>query len=82
MENVADGRWEDLGGVDLGVFEGEWFDAWDVQGYLEERWGCRFEGGSSFAECLVEDEDEGEGESPGLSSDSSGSSATNDGMWS
>lgn len=80
VENVVDGRWEDLSEMDLRGFEGEWFDAYDVQGYLEERWGCKLDPKSSFAECLVEDE---EGEefgggssegSPSLTRSSSGDS--------
>lgn len=56
MESVADGRTQDLEGIDLGGFEGEWFDSYDVQGYLEEQWHCRIDPRSSFAECLVDDE--------------------------
>ncbi|KAF2127972.1 hypothetical protein P153DRAFT_319132 [Dothidotthia symphoricarpi CBS 119687] len=58
VESVADGQWEDIDGVDLSGFEGEWFDAYDVQGYLEERWGCRIDPKSSFAECWVEEEED------------------------
>lgn len=71
MESVADGQIQDLEGIDLVGFEGEWFDAYDVQGYLEEQWRCRIDPKSSFAECLVEDEDattlDNETEPPGLS---------------
>ncbi|KAF3038213.1 hypothetical protein E8E11_004973 [Didymella keratinophila] len=56
MESVADGQSHDCEGIDLAGFEGEWFDAYDVQGYLEEQWHCRIEPRSSFAECLIEDE--------------------------
>jgi hypothetical protein len=56
MESVADGQIDDREGIDLAGFEGEWFDAYDVQGYLEEQWHCRIDPRSSFAECLVEDE--------------------------
>lgn len=56
-ENVTDGRIQDLEGVDIGGFEGKWFDSYDVQGYLEERWHCRINPKSSFAECLIDDED-------------------------
>ncbi|KAH7394454.1 hypothetical protein BKA66DRAFT_509725 [Pyrenochaeta sp. MPI-SDFR-AT-0127] len=56
IENVEDGRTEDLGNVDLSGFEGEWFDAHDVQGYLEEQYVCRIDPRSSFSECLVEEE--------------------------
>jgi hypothetical protein len=57
IENVADGRWEDLDGLELIGMEGEWFDAYDVQGYLEEHWNCRLDPASSFAECQIEDEE-------------------------
>lgn len=57
LESVTDGQIEDLEGVDLNGYEGEWFDAYDVQGYLEEQWHCRIDPKSSFAECLVEHED-------------------------
>ncbi|KAF1923656.1 uncharacterized protein M421DRAFT_306905 [Didymella exigua CBS 183.55] len=56
MESVADGQVQNLEGIDLAGLEGEWFDAYDVQGYLEEQWHCRIDPRSSFAECLVEDE--------------------------
>jgi hypothetical protein len=56
MESVADGQIQDCEGIDLAGFDGEWFDAYDVQGYLEEQWHCRIDPKSSFAECLVEDE--------------------------
>jgi hypothetical protein len=85
-ENVSDGQWQYLTDIDLSGFEGEWFDAYDVQGYLEERWGCRLDPKSSFAECLVEDDSQeqdsdlagrrssGNGSEPGLTrSESSGS---------
>ena len=58
MESVDDGRWEELSDIDLTHFEGEWFDAYDVQGYLEEHWSCRLDPKSSFAECMVEEEEE------------------------
>jgi hypothetical protein len=57
LENVADGRWQELHDIDLTAFEGEWFDAHDVQGYLEEHWSCRPNPKSSFAECVIEEED-------------------------
>lgn len=60
VENVADGRCEYLSDIDLTGFEGEWFDAYDVQGYLEEQWNCRLDPKSSFAECLVDDDEEEE----------------------
>jgi hypothetical protein len=57
LENVTDGSCKTLEDIDLRGLEGEWFDAWDVQGYLEEEWGCRLDPQSSFAECLVVDEE-------------------------
>jgi hypothetical protein len=56
VENTADGRWEFITDMDLSAFQGEWFDAYDVQGYLEERWGCRIDSKSSFAEFAVDEE--------------------------
>ncbi|KAH7079980.1 hypothetical protein BKA63DRAFT_232196 [Paraphoma chrysanthemicola] len=56
LENVADGRWQELDDVDLSAFEGQWFDAHDVQGYLEEHWNCRPNPKSSFAECIIEED--------------------------
>lgn len=56
LESVGDGKTQDLQGIDLAGFEGEWFDAHDVQGYLEEQWHCRIDARSSFAECLVDDD--------------------------
>ncbi|KAF2853603.1 hypothetical protein T440DRAFT_312119 [Plenodomus tracheiphilus IPT5] len=58
LEHVVDGRIESLDGVDLSGFEGEWFDAHDVQGYLEDKYACKLNPGSSFAECLVDDDDD------------------------
>lgn len=60
VENVADGRCEYLSDIDLTGFEGEWFDAYDVQGYLEERWNCHLDPKSSFAECLIDTDEEEE----------------------
>jgi hypothetical protein len=60
MDNVNDGRWEYIPDIDLSGFDGEWFDAYDVEGYLEEKWGCRLDPKSSFAECLIEDEGNGQ----------------------
>lgn len=79
LANALNGESQDLEGVDLGGLEGEWFDAYDVQGYLEEQWHCKIDPRSSFAECLVEDENDkaldNESESRGLSS---GSTTTTD----
>jgi hypothetical protein len=45
--------------VDLTGFEGEWFDSFDVEGYLEQEKGCRIDPKSSFAEVLIDvDEDD------------------------
>lgn len=57
LEHAVDGRIESLNGVDLSGFEGEWFDAHDVQGYLEDEYACKLDPHSSFAECLVDDDD-------------------------
>ena len=56
LENALDGRLETLNGVDLSGLEGQWFDAHDVQGYLEEVYACKVDPGSSLAECLIEDD--------------------------
>jgi hypothetical protein len=58
-ENTEDGRREEWPDVDLSGFEGEWFDCHDVQGYLEEKYACKFEPRSSFVECVIDQEDEG-----------------------
>ncbi|KAI9749113.1 MAG: hypothetical protein M4579_006993, partial [Chaenotheca gracillima] len=42
--------------VDLSPFEGEWFDAHDVEGYLREK-GVQFQGHGDYAEIDVEDSD-------------------------
>ncbi|KAF2713637.1 hypothetical protein K504DRAFT_370138 [Pleomassaria siparia CBS 279.74] len=43
--------------IDLTGFEGEWFDAYDVQGYLEEEKSCHIDPKESFAEVFIEVED-------------------------
>ncbi|KAF1935564.1 hypothetical protein EJ02DRAFT_123357 [Clathrospora elynae] len=58
LQNTADGRVEELNGVDLSGFEGEWFDSHDVQGYLEEQYACKLDPNSSFSECLVDADDD------------------------
>ncbi|KAI4648057.1 hypothetical protein J4E93_004468 [Alternaria ventricosa] len=58
IENTEDGRSEELRGVDLRGYEGEWFDCYDVQGYLEEKYSCKLDPKSSFAECVIEVADE------------------------
>jgi hypothetical protein len=60
LENTKDGRTEGMMGVDLSGMEGEWFDSHDVQGYLEEKYACKLDPKSSFAECLVGDDDDHE----------------------
>jgi hypothetical protein len=81
LESVADGRWEDIEGVDLRGYEGEWFDAYDVQGYIEEQWACKIDPRSSFAQCLVAEEDLATQRMSGHESDrpslSHGSTSTN-----
>lgn len=43
--------------IDLTGFEGEWFDAHDIQGYLEHEKQCRIDPRASFAEAFIyEDE--------------------------
>ncbi|KAG9188587.1 hypothetical protein G6011_07292 [Alternaria panax] len=59
IENTEDGRSEELGDMDLSGFEGEWFDSHDVQGYLEDKYACKLDPRSSFAECVIDEEDEG-----------------------
>ncbi|KAI4957517.1 hypothetical protein J4E86_004655 [Alternaria arbusti] len=58
IENTEDGRSEELRGVDLRGYEGEWFDCYDVQGYLEEKYSCKLDPKSSFAECVIDVDDE------------------------
>jgi hypothetical protein len=57
LVNTEDGRTEE---TDLGGMEGQWFDSHDVQGYLEEKYACKLDPKSSFAECLVEHDDDEE----------------------
>jgi hypothetical protein len=42
--------------IDLTGFEGEWFDAHDVEGYLEHEKGVRIDPRSSFIDALVDDD--------------------------
>jgi hypothetical protein len=54
-ENVADpSQVHDLN-IDLTGFEGEWFDAWDVEGYLEHEKGVRIDPKDSFAEVSIDE---------------------------
>ncbi|KAH5115094.1 hypothetical protein HBH71_139370 [Parastagonospora nodorum] len=57
MESVSDGTLKFLPDMDLTAYEGEWFDAHDVQRYLEDKWACRMDPKSSFAQCLIDDDD-------------------------
>lgn len=74
MECVSDGRLKFLPDMDLTAYEGEWFDAYDVQGYLEEKWACRMDPKSSFAQCLIDDD--GDEQSGGVDRRSSQSNTT------
>ncbi|KAI1668174.1 bZIP transcription factor [Pyrenophora tritici-repentis] len=58
MEHTEDGRSEELNGVDLRGYEGEWFDTHDVQGYLEDYYSCKIDPKSSYAECFIDDNDD------------------------
>jgi len=58
MEHTEDGRCEELTGVDMRGFEGDWFDTHDVQGYLEDQYSCKIDPKSSYAECLVDADDD------------------------
>lgn len=40
--------------IDITGYEGEWFDPYDVQGYLEQEKGCHINPRDSFAEVEVE----------------------------
>jgi hypothetical protein len=63
LESTEDGRSVQLNGVDIDGLEGEWFDAYDVQGYLEERYACRPDPTATFAQLWIdvdaEEEDSG-----------------------
>jgi hypothetical protein len=57
-ENTADpSKSHDLN-VDLTGLEGEWFDAHDVQGYLEEEKGCYIDPKDLFTEVLIDADDD------------------------
>ncbi|KAF2182523.1 hypothetical protein K469DRAFT_224161 [Zopfia rhizophila CBS 207.26] len=53
--------------VDLTGFEGEWFDAYDVQGYLEKEKGCYINPRDTFAQVYIEVEDDTSAGLPSLS---------------
>jgi hypothetical protein len=55
-ENVADPSRAQYLDVDLTGYEGEWFDAWDVEGYLEHEKGVRIDPKDSFAEVSIDDD--------------------------
>ena len=44
--------------VDLTGFEGKWFDAHDVEGYLEQEKGVRIDPRNSFQDALVDDDEQ------------------------
>jgi len=44
--------------MDLTGYEGEWFDAHDVQGYLEAEKGCYINPKESFAEVMIDVDDQ------------------------
>ncbi|KAF2493796.1 hypothetical protein BU16DRAFT_426901, partial [Lophium mytilinum] len=56
LENSVDSTLNQVIDVDLRGFEGEWFDAHDVEGYLEEL-GVRIDPQASFAEAYVDVEE-------------------------
>ncbi|KAF2006670.1 hypothetical protein P154DRAFT_222374 [Amniculicola lignicola CBS 123094] len=67
-ENTKDpSRSHDLS-IDLAGFDGEWFDAYDVQGYLEHEKGCHINPKDSFAEVIIEVEEETNAELPAFGS--------------
>ncbi|KAL6706403.1 hypothetical protein ACN47E_005509 [Coniothyrium glycines] len=55
IQNLEDGQYQDLEGVDLSGYAGEWFDANDVEGYLEEKFAFKLDPRSSLAACLIEE---------------------------
>lgn len=68
-ENVDDPTKSHELDLDLTGFEGEWFDAYDVEGYLEHVKGVRIDPRSSFAEAVIDDDSASE--APGLSVEAS-----------
>lgn len=56
LESTADQTLNQELDIDMRGFEGEWFDAHDVEGYLEEM-GVRIDPQASFAEALVDADD-------------------------
>lgn len=44
--------------IDLTGFEGEWFDSYDVEGYLEQEKGVRIDPSSSFVDAFIDEDDE------------------------
>ncbi|KAF2793550.1 hypothetical protein K505DRAFT_276815 [Melanomma pulvis-pyrius CBS 109.77] len=58
LESITDSSKDHNLNIDLTGFEGEWFDAYDVQGYLEEVKGCHIDPKDSFTEVYVEVDEE------------------------
>lgn len=56
-ENTEDPNQSHDLNIDLTGFEGEWFDAHDVEGYLEYEKGVRIDPRTSFQEALVDDDE-------------------------
>jgi hypothetical protein len=75
LESTEDGRSVQFDGVDMHGLEGEWFDAYDVQGYLEERYACRPDPTSTLAQFWI-DEDEDEPGFPSLTQSISNASSS------
>lgn len=59
LVHVDDGRWDDMD-IDLSGFEGEWFDPYDVQGYIEEHYACKLDPRSTYFECFIDEEEDDE----------------------
>ncbi|KAF2246616.1 hypothetical protein BU26DRAFT_521069 [Trematosphaeria pertusa] len=57
-ENSADPSQSHDLNIDLTGFEGEWFDAYDVEGYLQQEKGCKIDPKDSFAEVLIDEDHE------------------------
>ncbi|PVH93779.1 hypothetical protein DM02DRAFT_732920 [Periconia macrospinosa] len=58
IENASDPSKNCEMKLDLTGFEGEWFDPFDVEGYLEQEKGVRIDPKESFAEVLIDDTDD------------------------
>ncbi|KAF2677534.1 hypothetical protein K458DRAFT_319319 [Lentithecium fluviatile CBS 122367] len=55
-ENASDPSQSHDLNIDLTGFEGEWFDAYDVEGYLEQEKGVHIDPRDSFAEVTIDDD--------------------------